>query len=333
MKRVLTHIAFWIVYLLYRWYFLLVFVDYIDPGYAFNNSLYIILLTAFFYYFLVHLVPRTHVLLVIFIYPIWFLISNIYMEINLFFHTSMGEDYRGYFAWNQFGKLNKAIYAGAGTLWNTLPPLVIKLLKEIRKNVQRQKDILAENNRIAKRDTHNHLPPAFVFNTLQRIHQQLSNNPAAQKATEQLTSLLDFAFYKSQQHTITLQEEIAFLESYIGFERMRHSPNRVSITFDHSSSNDVALPPLLFINFIENAFKHGVNSTIRQSWVKIHLEEKDGILRFNIQNSLPEKERPDSGGIGLKNVHRRLELEFPGKFTLHSRKTDIFEIDLTIDLQ
>lgn len=332
MKRAWPHIAFWTVYLLYRWYFLLVFVPHLDPAYALNNTLYLILLSAFFFYYLVYLVPRTHVLLVLLLYPCWFLLSNIYTEINLFFHTAMGKDFHEYFAWNRFGDLNKALYAGAGTLWSIFPPVVLKLLKVTRKNIQKQKDLLSENTRLAKQDTHAHLPPALVFNTLQRIHQQLSDNPAAQKATEQLTSLLDFAFYKSQQRNITIQEEIAFLESYIGFERMRHSPNRVTITFDHHVSSNISLPPLLFINFIENAFKHGINSTIRQSWVKIHLQEKEGALTFNVQNSLPEKAPPANGGIGLKNVRRRLELEFPGRFTLHTSKTNIFEIDLTIDL-
>jgi LytS/YehU family sensor histidine kinase len=244
----------------------------------------------------------------------------------------MGKDYFVYFAWDQFGNLNKALYAGAGTLWNIFPPLVLKLLRATSKNIQRQKDLLAENNKFARQDTHAHLPPGLVFNTLQHIRQKLSANPAAQNATAQLSSLLDFAFYKSQQRAITIQEEIAFLESYIGFERMRHSSNRVTITFEHYVSSNVSLPPLLFINFIENAFKHGINSTIRQSWVKIHLEEKAGVLTFNVQNSTPEKVPPSNGGIGLKNVRRRLELEFPGRFTLHEKKTDIFEIDLIIDL-
>lgn len=332
MKRVLPHIAFWSLYLLYRWCFLLVFVVNVDPGYAFNNALYLIVLSAFFFYYLVYLVPRTSLLLVLLLYPCWFLLSNIYTEINLLLHTAMGKDFYVYFAWDQFGNLNKALYAGAGTLWNIFPPVVLKLLKATRKNIQRQQELQVQNNKLAKQDTHAHLPPALVFNTLQRIQQQLSNNPAAQKAAEQLNSLLDFAFYKSQQRTITIQEEIAFLESYIGFERMRHSPNRVTIVFEHAISSNISLPPLLFINFIENAFKHGINSTIRQSWVKILLQEKAGVLSFKVQNSLPEKIQYSTGGIGLKNVRRRLELEFPGRFTLRSAKSDIFEIDLTIDL-
>lgn len=332
MKRGLLHIGFWMTYLLYRWYFLLVFVENINRSYAFENALYLVIISAFFFYFFAYLVPRTSILLVLLTYPLWFLMSNLFMEVNLYFDTFIGHDLQNYFSWKYFGDMRHTLYAGAGTLWNIFLPLVIKLLNKTRKNIQKQKDILAANNKLAKQETHAHLPAGLVFNTLQSIHQKLGENPAAQKATEQLTSLLDFAFYKSQQRTITIQEEITFLESYIGFERMRHSPNRVSITFDHHVSSDFSLPPLLFINFIENAFKHGINSTIRQSWVKISLEEKAGVLTFHVQNSLPEKEQHSHGGIGLKNVRRRLELEFPGRFTLQATKTGIFEIDLTIDL-
>jgi LytS/YehU family sensor histidine kinase len=210
---------------------------------------------------------------------------------------------------------------------------MIKLLLEIYRHFQKQKSILRYNKQLAKTQAHSNLPSGFIFGTLELIQQNIHDNNNANQAIDKLSKLLNFAFYKSQHKTVTLQEEIEFLESYIGFERMRHSTNRVSIQFEHSITENSTIPPLLFINFIENAFKHGINSTIQQSWVKIFLHEENGILLFKAQNSLPKNAIKEAGGIGLKNVRRRLELEFPDKFVLNSMKSDIFEIDLVIQLR
>ncbi|RFM31732.1 hypothetical protein DXN04_26555 [Chitinophaga silvisoli] len=340
-RRLLFHLSFWWLYGLSRLLLLHLSIPDLSLTYAILNILYVLLLNIFFYYYLAYLTTPFFrkgryiigVLLLLATFPLWVILSMTFSDISLMWDHSFYPEIRKIFLWHTFEEFVNAWYLFGGVLWGVLPPIMIKLLLETYRHIQRQRSILSYNNQMAKKQAYSNLAPEFIFGTLQLIQDKLKNNQNAQQATTQLTNLLDFAFYKSQKKTVTTQEEIDFLESYIGFERMRHSPNRVSIHFEHSVSENYTIPPLLFINFIENAFKHGVNSTIQQSWVKIYFHENNGILSFKVQNSLPKNTTKSSGGIGLKNVRRRLELEFPGKFVLNSMKSDIFEIDLEIQLR
>lgn len=340
-RRLLFHLSFWFLYSFPRIFILRYGVPGLSFLYAFYNTLYVLLLNIFFYYYLAYFIPPffrkgrtlTASLLIAATLPLWAILSILFSFISLLWDHSFYPEIIKIFYWRDFAAFTNAFYLFGGVMWGTLPPIMIKLLLETYRHIQRQKSILLYNKQMAKTQAHSNLPPEFIFGTLALIQQKLPNNKNALQATTQLTKLLDFAFYKSQHKTVTIQEEIEFLESYIGFERMRNSPNRVSIIFEHSISHHYTLPPLLFINFIENAFKHGVNSTIQQSWVKIYLHETNGTLSFKVQNSLPKNAAKEAGGIGLKNVRRRLELEFPGKFVLNSTKSDIFEIDLEIQLR
>lgn len=340
-RRLLFHVSFWILYSLAGFTLLRITLSQLSMMYAFYNTLYVLTLNICFFYYLAYLIPSVFrkghrvaaILLIPALFPLWVVLSISYSFISLLWDHSFYPELIKLYQWHNKKDFLNALYIFGGVLWGILPPIMIKLLLEIHKNIQRQKSILAFNNQMAKKQAHANLPHEFLFGTLQLIQRKLTNNKNAQQTTDKLTRLLDFAFYKSQQKTVTIQEEIEFLESYIGFERMRNSPNRVSIEFEHHVSGNYTLPPLLFINFIENAFKHGVNSTIQQSWVKIFLHEDNGVLSFKVQNSLPKNTAKGAGGIGLKNVRRRLELEFPNKFVLNSNKSDIFEIDLAIQLR
>lgn len=340
-RRVLVHISFWAIYIVLRWLFLKTTIGNISAMYAFYYTIYLLLFTIFFYYYIAYLIPALFrhgqrlmaILLIPGSFPVYVILSTLYVKVLPYWDHSFYVQLQEMSYWKTFFDLQKAAYTFAGVIWGVLPPLMIRFLLEIYRHVQQQQSIISYNKQLARTQAHSHLPADFIFGTLQLMRQKMHDNKNADQAIDKLSNLLDFAFYKSQHKTVTIQEEIDFLESYIGFERMRHSPNRVSIQFEHSISKNSTIPPLLFINFIENAFKHGVNSTIQQSWVKIFLHENNGILLFKAQNSLPKNTPKDTGGIGLKNVRRRLELEFPDKFVLNSMKSDIFEIDLVIQLR
>lgn len=340
-RRVILHLLFWAIYITLRWLFLKMVMGNIGALYAFYNTIYIMIFTIFFYYYFAYLVPTLFrhrqllaaILLIPGSFPIYAILSVLYAQAHALWGYTIYDRLREIFYWKNSFDLQQSIYLFAAVIWGLLPPLMIKLLLETYRHFQKQQSILRYNNQLVKNQAQANLPHEFIFGTLQLIQQKIHDNKNADQAIGKLSNLLDFAFYKSQQKTVTLQEEIEFLESYIGFERMRHSPTRVSIQFEHSISKNSTIPPLLFINFIENAFKHGVNSTIQQSWVKISLHEENGILLFKAQNSLPKKNTTDAGGIGLKNVRRRLELEFPEKFVLNAVKSDIFEIDLVIQIR
>jgi two-component system LytT family sensor kinase len=97
------------------------------------------------------------------------------------------------------------------------------------------------------------------------------------------------------------------------------------------------IAPLLMINFIENAFKHGVKAGIEHAFVRISIEAQEHQLLFNIINSKPplqaSKTISDTGGIGLRNVKRRLAILYPRNHKLTINNTNnSFEVNLTLGL-
>jgi sensor histidine kinase YesM len=110
---------------------------------------------------------------------------------------------------------------------------------------------------------------------------------------------------------VSLMNDIRFLKNYIDLMRIRYS-DHVEITLDspHELPEDVAIPPLLLIVFVENAFKHGVSYN-QKSFIHISIFYADGHLTTLISNSRPtHEEPPQSTGIGMENVCKRLDLTY-----------------------
>ena len=96
------------------------------------------------------------------------------------------------------------------------------------------------------------------------------------------------------------------------------------------------MPPLIFITFLENAFKHGVSNNHPQAWVDIRIELRENECVYTVQNSKMPFVKPEAeqkSGIGLQNVKRRLELSYPGKHSLTvENQKDRYSVQLNIQL-
>jgi hypothetical protein len=180
----------------------------------------------------------------------------------------------------------------------------------------------------------NQISPHFFFNTLNNIYSLISINAEdSQKAVLRLSKLMRYLLYDSEHGNTKLSNEIDFMNNYIDLMKLRMT-NKIllSVTFPEKYE-DRSIPPLIFIPFIENAFKHGISNR-EKSFIDINMTtEKDSIL-FRCANSLikmREESDPSQSGIGLENVKKRLNLLFPGKHELKINKTDKeFEIMLQI---
>jgi len=174
----------------------------------------------------------------------------------------------------------------------------------------------------------NQISPHFFFNTMNNIYSLIQlNSDDAQKAVLKLSGLMRYLLYESEQGNTMLSREIEFLTNYIDLMKLRLNP-RVKLTVQFPAEyKDRACPPLLFISFVENAFKHGI-SYREPSSIDIFMDIRDTELYFRCKNSLA----PDAGhesnksGIGLSNVKKRLDLLFPNKHKLTIEKTDSFFI-------
>jgi hypothetical protein len=178
---------------------------------------------------------------------------------------------------------------------------------------RRNKEIIAEQLKTELAFLKNQISPHFFFNTLNNIYALTESDPdKAKEITYKLSKLMRYLIYDSDKNRfVSLAMEIAFLNNYIDLMKGR-LPESVKVEFNFETEKDkVLIPPLLFITFIENAFKHGISSN-GESYVVIDLKNIAGKIVFTIKNSLqsaPSFEK-GAGGLGLVNIKRRLELLF-----------------------
>lgn len=163
--------------------------------------------------------------------------------------------------------------------------------------------------------------PHFLMNTLNNIHALVDIDPVqAQQSIVELSRLLRFVLYEADRPTVPLRHEIDFMNHYIALMRVRFD-DRVRITVNMPDPvPEIDVPSLLFITFVENAFKHGVSYQYA-SFIDIALEVTgDGHILFNCDNSkhptLKVTETDTEGGVGLRNVRQRLKLLYADRFSL-----------------
>lgn len=174
--------------------------------------------------------------------------------------------------------------------------------------------------------------PHFFMNTLNNIHALVAINPEkAQDTIIELSRLMDYLLYETNAPLVSLKKELTFIENYVKLMGIRYS-SRVRIDF-HIDKNvpKVKIPPLLFLNFIENAFKHGISYT-EKSFVEIKLGFGHKIIELDIKNSNYPKESPEKNrGLGIDNAKKRLTLLYDEAHKLEiDNNVDCFHINLKI---
>ena len=175
--------------------------------------------------------------------------------------------------------------------------------------------------------------PHFLFNTLNSIYSQAHNKSEhTEYSILKLSELLRYVLYESGEMKVPLEKDILYLNNYIDLQRMRLS-SKVMINYNVTGQlegNSIA--PLLLISFIENAFKHGISYT-RASVINIDLKIFEKTLTLLVSNPVVENNSFANGGVGLKNVARRLELLYAGNYLLDIVHNDHLHIvNLKINL-
>lgn len=177
--------------------------------------------------------------------------------------------------------------------------------------------------------------PHFFMNTLNNIHALVDIDPERAKASiVELSKLMRYVLYEGNNRLTPLSREVQFLNNYVRLMSMRYSDNvRISLDVPEVLP-DSLLPPLLLVIFVENAFKHGISYRTK-SFVEISLQPHGDRLLFSCRNSRQQKPQDENmkGGVGLSNVRRRLDLLFPGNYTLDIKEQeDTYTVHLDIPL-
>lgn len=175
--------------------------------------------------------------------------------------------------------------------------------------------------------------PHFLMNTLNNIHALVDIDPEKSKQTIlELSKMMRFVLYEGNKQGVPLDREIAFLQNYIQLMKLRYTDKvKISVEVPQELPNK-EVPPLMFITFVENAFKHGV-SYRQDSFIDIAISIEDGRVVFNCRNSRIPQEDDKHGGVGLANVKKRLELIYGNYYTLDIKdEEDIYTVKLTLPL-
>ena len=179
------------------------------------------------------------------------------------------------------------------------------------------------------------LHPHFLFNTLNNLYTLvLKQSDKAPDMLMRLSGILSYVLYESNTPKVLLSEEIRVCRDYAALERERYG-DRLDLSMSFEGEIDGRkIAPMLFQPFIENAFKHGTAEQVGKVWISIDLSVQDDQLLFRVINSMPaEVARPMTGGLGIANVRKRLELLYPGVFTLTATpREEEFILTLQIDL-
>jgi len=227
--------------------------------------------------------------------------------------------------------LSTFFIAGASTLFQ----IVTDWAQQLKEKQELQTQTMQSELRFLK----SQINPHFLFNTLNNLYAlTLKKSDKAPEIVIKLSEMMRYMLYECNEKKVLLSKEIHYLRNYLDLEQIRQG-KQVDISFEvHGQVSEQRIAPLLFIPFLENAFKHGLNHQIEHGFVHVTMRVDGKILHFIIENSKPERvpqQDPNrrSGGIGLVNVHRRLNLLYPNKYDLKiDNAPTTYTVDLNLDL-
>lgn len=345
-KRILLHLGFWLAYLLANGYIEVAMVNYsyfdlplwerIYKGFSvqFLVLIPVIGLTYFIMYFLLPCYLEKKEYWALFLRGLLGLLLAIVCYRLILIYIIYPHIYQEEYQFNSF------ITMFPRHLWTLLDiisivaiAVSIKLSRLRLAGVEREKQLMQEKLESELGFLRAQTNPHFLFNTLNNIYalaRKKSDDTAG--VVMKLSKILRFMLYECATPSIWLSEEVKVIEDYIELEKIRYS-DRLSIHFEKQLSNDILIAPLLLLPLVENAFKHGVSETRFESMVHIALKLTNDELLFEIKNTKGESDTETTGGIGLHNIHRQLELIYPGQYDLLiNEQASTFNVKLKLKL-
>lgn len=203
--------------------------------------------------------------------------------------------------------------------------LGIRVVDKFSENEKIRKDLEREKLQSELVFLKYQVSPHFFFNTLNNIYSLIEiDSGDAQRAVLRLSKMMRYLLYETQPDKTLLSTEISFMSNYIDLMRLRMTDKvTLNISFPEVI-DDFLVPPLLFIPFIENAFKHGISNR-GPSFIDISMSTENHNITFIVKNSISGVVYNDADvrtGIGLENVQKRLNLLFNENYSLTINKTE-----------
>ncbi|MCM4161475.1 histidine kinase [Antarcticibacterium flavum] len=174
--------------------------------------------------------------------------------------------------------------------------------------------------------------PHFLFNTLNTLYgHALKKSIETPDMILKLSNLLDYLLYQADKPLVSLSSEIEHIKDYISLEQIRFRDNLLVDLDLPAATENIEIPPMLLIPFVENSFKHGqaVDGKLK---ISIRLQADKEHLQFTIKNSVKDDQQSETqNGLGLKNLKKRLQLLYPDTHSFSAEKIgNSFEAHLSL---
>lgn len=321
------HLIFWCLVLLYP------YLKFSETGYSESflhelNSLFFKISISYFLYLFIFPKKEKKWFLVLGILAL-IITSILYQKADSLFHP---KDCCGSFL-KQFAS-NFLTHLSFGAVFYGLFIFKKSLQKQLTINALTNKNQKAELDSLKAQ-----VNPHFLFNTLNTIYARaVKTDEITAELILKLSNGFRYFLHEGQQDRVTLVKEISHLQDYIDLQKERLQ-NKVVVNFITKINNENQhISPLLFIPFVENAFKYSSILKGNRHSISIILEEKNNIVQFvcsNSFNKVSKEEKDDwmNSGIGISNTTKRLELLYPNKHQLTiDQQNSIFTVTLNIQL-
>ncbi|WP_454802868.1 sensor histidine kinase [Mucilaginibacter phyllosphaerae] len=214
--------------------------------------------------------------------------------------------------------------------------MTIKLLANRMREERRQELIENEKLQTELNFLKHQFNPHFLFNSINSIFILIRKNPnLASSALAKFSELLRHQLYECNDQQIPLSKEINYLKNMIELEKLRQSPAlHVAFLTEDFYADHLSIAPFILMTFVENAFKHVSKDTELTNSISIRLSLNQHLLEMAVTNTTGQETISEVGGIGLKNVRRRLELVYPGRHVLDVTHGDnVYSVNLQLALQ
>lgn len=247
--------------------------------------------------------------IILFSYPLFYFISK-----NLFVFVSIGE--YSSLLWITIGSL-----FGFFVDWYNKKKDIIVL----------EKENMASNLAMLKFQ----INPHFLFNTLHNIDTLIhKNQDKASKSLIKLSDIMRYMLHDAKSELVELEKEIEHLQNYLSLEQLRLKNEKFLNYSINGNPRGINIAPMIMIPFVENAFKHSVDSNI-ENGITIHVTIEKNTFNFKCENyfDTSDTDKDNAHGIGLDTVKKRLNLIYKDMYDLSIRSNNsIFKVDLKIEL-
>lgn len=263
-----------------------------------------------------------------FIAVLLLLLLNTYLKsINLKYWDSIAYpkdimSITSYFKWNFFN-----------SIWSILISTLLIFSQKWSEQKQQVRNIEVAQLKTELKYLRSQLNPHFLFNGLNTVYSYIdTENWEARDMMVQFSDLLRYNLYEADVDLIDLAKEIKQLQNYVALQKARSNDNiqiELNINFENAF---VKIAPLIFMPFVENAFKYVTRDDQVENCIMINLRQEGTLINFKCENTYEEVDL-QPGGIGLSNVLRRLELLYRDSYQLDINKSaDIYHVHLKINL-